>query len=100
MTSFSCLVIGNESLLVGCGEMLLDRGHDIRAVVSEDRDILEWAVAKGLPVIKDIAALEGQFKGGDFDWLFSIANLHLIPDAVLALPARGALNFHDGPLPR
>ncbi|MCF6233933.1 MAG: LLM class flavin-dependent oxidoreductase [Rhodobacteraceae bacterium] len=100
MTLFSCLLIGNESLLVGCGDALLERGHTIQAVVSQDRDILDWAAAKSLPVVRNIAALEGQFKGGDFDWLFSIANLELIPDSVLALPARGALNFHDAPLPR
>ena len=100
MTSFSSLIIGNESLLVGCGDALLDRGHTIRAVVSQDRDILDWAATKNLPVIRNIAALEGQLKRGDFDWLFSIANLELIPDDVLAMPRRGALNFHDGPLPR
>jgi natural product biosynthesis luciferase-like monooxygenase protein len=100
MKPFSCLLIGNESLLVGCGDALLDHGHDIRGIVSKDRDILDWATAKNLPVIGDIAALKGQFKRGDFDWLFSIANLELIPDDVLALPALGALNFHDGPLPR
>ncbi len=100
MTSFSCLLIGNESLLVGCGDALIERGHEIHAVVSRDRDILDWAAVNNLPVVKDIAALEGQFKVGDFDWLFSIANLELIPDQVLALPALGALNFHDGPLPR
>ncbi len=100
MKPFSCLLIGNESLLVGCGDALLDHGHDIRGVVSKDRDILDWALAKSLPVIEDIAALKGQFKGGDFDWLFSIANLEIIPDGVLTLPGMGAINFHDGPLPR
>ena len=33
------------------------------------------------------------------DWLLSIANLRMIPDDVLALPTKGAINFHDGPLP-
>ncbi|WP_367652007.1 MupA/Atu3671 family FMN-dependent luciferase-like monooxygenase, partial [Pseudorhodobacter sp.] len=33
------------------------------------------------------------------DWLLSIANLNVIPDAVLSL-ADQAVNFHDGPLPR
>ena len=100
MTAFSCVLIGNESLLVGCGDGLLERGHDISAVVSQNRDILEWAAAKSLPTLQDIAALEGQFKVGGFDWLFSIANLELIGGDVLALPGRGAINFHDGPLPR
>jgi natural product biosynthesis luciferase-like monooxygenase protein len=100
MTHFSCVVVGNESLLIGCGDALLDRGHDILAVVSQDPGILAWARAKGLTAHTDIMALRRGDHPASFDWLLSIANLSLIPDAVLALPARGAINFHDGPLPR
>ncbi|MDX2484295.1 MAG: LLM class flavin-dependent oxidoreductase [Pseudodonghicola sp.] len=100
MTPFSCVLIGNESLLIGCGEALRERGHEIRAVVSRDPEIRAWASQNDLPLEKTIAALTGRFGQGGFDWLFSIANLAMIPDAVLALPARGAVNFHDGPLPR
>ncbi len=97
MIHFSCVVIGNESLLIGCSDALLERGHEIRAVVSADPDIRTWAASKNLPILDTATDLVG---GEDFDWLFSIANLTLIPDRVLALPARGAINFHDGPLPR
>lgn len=100
MTQFSCVVIGNESLLIGCSETLLDRGHVIRAVVSEDGEIRKWAESRNLPVMDQVSALEDRFAAGGFDWLFSIANLNVIPHAVLALPAQGAINFHDGPLPR
>ncbi len=95
MSHFSCVVIGNESLLIGCAETLLRRGHDIRAVVSTDPVIRAWAADNGLLQHDKAAGLTG-----GFDWLFSIANLTLIPDSVLALAARGAVNFHDGPLPR
>ncbi|WP_146345838.1 MupA/Atu3671 family FMN-dependent luciferase-like monooxygenase [Falsiphaeobacter marinintestinus] len=100
MTQFSCVVIGNESLLIGCSEALLDRGHVIRAVVSRDSDIRKWAEAKNLPVLDRVGALEDRFAQGSFDWLLSIANLAVIPDAVLAMPSKGVINFHDGPLPR
>ncbi|MFC3614316.1 MupA/Atu3671 family FMN-dependent luciferase-like monooxygenase [Lutimaribacter marinistellae] len=98
--SFSCVLIGQESLLVGCGEALLDAGHEIRAVVSPDDEIRSWARAKAIPTSARIADLSAQFAPGGFDWLLSIANLSVIPESVLALPARGAVNFHDGPLPR
>ncbi len=100
MTPFSCVLIGNESLLIGCGEALRDRGHEIRAVVSRDPEIRAWAAGHGLPVEERATALADRFGAGAFDWLLSIANLDVIPDAVLALPAQGAVNFHDGPLPR
>ncbi|KIC10721.1 peptide synthetase [Leisingera sp. ANG-M1] len=94
MTAFTCALIGNESLLIGCAETLLARGHQIRAVVSQDPDIRAWAADK------DLTALDSQHDlQGGFDWLLSIANLTVIPDAVLAQAAKGAVNFHDGPLP-
>ncbi|WP_291727642.1 MupA/Atu3671 family FMN-dependent luciferase-like monooxygenase [Leisingera sp. F5] len=94
MTSFTCALIGNESLLIGCAESLLARGHQIRAVVSQDPDIRSWAAAKGLTELdnqRDLAP--------GFDWLLSIANLSVIPEEVLSRAAKGAVNFHDGPLP-
>ncbi|KIC36723.1 MupA/Atu3671 family FMN-dependent luciferase-like monooxygenase [Leisingera sp. ANG-M7] len=95
MTAFTCALIGNESLLIGCADALLARGHQIRPVVSQDADIRAWAADKGLDILNTPAELNG-----GFDWLLSIANLTVIPDAVLAQAAKGAVNFHDGPLPR
>ena len=96
MTSFSCVVIGNESLLIACADVLLARGHAVRAVVSTDADIVAWAGAQNIPIFDQATDLHGQ----TFDWLFSIANLSVIPQDVLNLPRLGAVNFHDGPLPR
>lgn len=91
---FSCVVIGNESLLIQCAEMALERGNRIDAVVTRNADVQAWAEGRGLAV-KPLDQLE---KG--FDYLLSIANLDIIPQTVLDLPAKGAINFHDGPLPR
>ncbi|MCD9148349.1 MupA/Atu3671 family FMN-dependent luciferase-like monooxygenase [Pseudophaeobacter flagellatus] len=99
MTPFSCVVVGNESLLVGCAEALLDQEHQITAVVSTDRDIRAWAQEKSLVVLDRPAEIADRVPGG-FDWLLSIANLQVIPDPVLALARHGAVNFHDGPLPQ
>ena len=100
MTPFSCVLIGEESLLIACAEALLDRGHAVAAVVTADPAIADWAAARAVPVLARSEDLTARFDTGGFDWILSIANLRLIPDAVLALPARGAVNFHDGPLPR
>ncbi|MCI5097670.1 MAG: LLM class flavin-dependent oxidoreductase [Rhodobacteraceae bacterium] len=96
MSSFSSVLIGNESLLIGCGDALRDRGHSISAVVSQDPEIRNWAEKHGIQLLDRIAQVSDC---AGFDWLFSIANLSIIPDAILALPQRGAINFHDGPLP-
>lgn len=98
MTHLSTVLIGDESLLIGCAGHLLEQGHEIRAVVTRDETIADWAESKGLRVMSRITEITELGQGG-FDWLLSIANLRLIPDDILALPAKGAVNFHDGPLP-
>lgn len=100
MSSFSCVVIGNESLLIQCGEILLARGHRLEAVVTRNGEVRAWALGKALRVEAPGADLADRLRDLSFDWLFSIANLSIIPEAVLAQAGKGAINFHDGPLPR
>ncbi len=99
MSMFRSVIIGNESLAVQCGEMLLEAGHAIAAVVTRNRDVRDWAKSHDLPVHAPGAGLAERLADSPFDWLFSIANLDLIPQAVLDMAAKGAVNFHDGPLP-
>ncbi|TXH93886.1 MAG: peptide synthetase, partial [Pseudorhodobacter sp.] len=96
MSAFTAFLIGNESLTSQCGQVLLDRGHGIAAVVTESAEVARWAKAKGLRVERDWAGIAGI----SADWLLSVANLRVIPGAVLAQARKGAVNFHDGPLPR
>ncbi|NWK95845.1 hypothetical protein DM806_09175 [Sphingobium lactosutens] len=95
---WECVLIGEETLLTECGKILLQRGHHIVAVVSERQSILQWCGTQNIPAFADIQNLDGS-QVGTFDYLFSIANLKILPEPILALPLRGAINFHDGPLP-
>ncbi len=97
--TLSALLIGNESLTAECGNIWLDRGHSIAAVVTRDARVAEWAAGRGLPVLAPGAGLAARCAGLSVDWVLSIANLSLVPDAVLARATRGGVNFHDGPLP-
>ncbi|MBE9636032.1 MupA/Atu3671 family FMN-dependent luciferase-like monooxygenase [Salipiger mangrovisoli] len=99
MAKFSSVVIGNESLLVQCCDKLLAAGHGISAVVTRNPDIGIWAADQGIPVIAPGNGLADRLPQA-FDYLLSISNLDIIPASVLALPSKGAVNFHDGPLPR
>jgi natural product biosynthesis luciferase-like monooxygenase protein len=100
MSKFSTVIIGNESLAIQCAEMLREAGHQVTAIVTRNADIAAWAKNAEVPAISADADLAIELGGLSFDWLLSIANLDLIPDAVLAQPTRGAVNFHDAPLPR
>lgn len=100
MSHYRAVIIGNESLAIQCAEMLREAGHQISAVVTRNADVKSWAEDLALPVYSSDEDLASALKPIDFDWLFSIANLDIIAPSVLALPKRGAVNFHDGPLPR
>ena len=50
MSSFSCVVMGNESLLIECAEQLLRAGDRIGAVVTRNPDIRSWAANHRLRV--------------------------------------------------
>ena len=95
---FRCFLIGADSLLVACGDQLLQRGHEIGGVLTRTARVAAWARSNGIPVhdTKDVEAL----RAAPFDYLFSITHLALLPDEMLALPRKAAINFHDGPLPR
>ncbi|MBK7897607.1 MAG: LLM class flavin-dependent oxidoreductase [Anaerolineaceae bacterium] len=100
-TNFSCYVMGEESLLIQCAEILLERNHEVHGVIATAPAIVHWAAGKNLPVFAaghDLGQRLAQQP--PFDYFFSITNLAIIPDAVLALPQKGAINFHDGPLPK
>ncbi|MEZ3179521.1 amino acid adenylation domain-containing protein [Streptomyces pimonensis] len=97
---FSCVVIGEETLLVECTRLLVGRGHTVAAVVSPSAELLDWAEGEGLPAVRFGPDLAERLAPLRFDYLFSIANLRMLPEEVLALPTHLPVNFHDGPLPR
>ena len=93
-------LIGEESLLIQCGELLLQAGHRVVGVVTADAAIRRWAAGHAIRIAEPDGDWRLALREAPFDWLLSIANLRVVPREVLALPKRGAVNFHDGPLPR
>lgn len=100
MTAFSAVLIGDEALMVECGAQLLSLGHPVKAVVTGNQRIADWAAGHDLQVIAPGSGLATRLDRLTFDWLFNIASLELLSSEVLAMPTQGAVNFHDGPLPR
>jgi natural product biosynthesis luciferase-like monooxygenase protein len=98
--TFSSILVGGESLLIQCADILRARGHSIHAVVTKASPIAAWAEAEGVRVIPLVPGWEAALRAGEVDYLFSVANLELLPSRALGLARRAAVNFHDGPLPR
>lgn len=91
----NALMIGNGSLLIQCAQIWLDRRQEISGIISENAEIREWAARKEIPVFADYSQVDIV----SVDWLFSVANLKMLPASFLKIAKIGALNFHDGPLP-
>ncbi len=99
-SKFRCVMMGAESLLIACAESVLQRGHDICAIVTRNEQIRQWALQRDMRVFARSKELPQALAQTPFEYLFSIGNLSIVPDEVLALPTQYAVNFHDGPLPR
>ena len=100
MTSFDSIIIGDESLTRHCAETLLQEGHRLAALVTDSDDLRNWAEIRNIRVETHGADLAARLDGVSVDWVLSIANLKLLPPEILSLGRKGAVNFHDGPLPK
>lgn len=98
--TFNTLLLGEGTLLILCAQILLRHGHTIEAIVSTSKAIREWAREQEIRCLRRLDGLPAAMDGRTVDYLFSIANLFVVPARILALPRLGAINFHDGPLPR
>lgn len=99
-TSWSSIFLGSDSLLVECARTWLAKGHRISAVVTDSPRIAEWAQQQGLPTVAQEHDLPHVLGDQSIDYLFAITYLKRISTQTLDLGKRGAINFHDGPLPR
>ena len=100
MQAFSSVLMGDQSLIVQCGDVLRENGHPIVAVVTTADPVASWARAGGIPVIRPSTTLMRELVPYSYDWFFSIGNLRRVAGEVYRRARKGSANFHDGPLPR
>lgn len=92
-------VIGDSTIAMHCLLALKATGHEVVACFANSEAFAASARREGirtydpdtpLAILTDIPC----------DWIVSVNNARLISIEVLGHPARGTINFHDGPLPR
>lgn len=97
----NAVFVGDGSLLVQCAQAWRGAGHEVVAVASASEAHLAWAGEQAIPAIRIEPGWEAALAGlPGFDYLFSVANLRMLPPAVLARARKFAINFHDALLPR
>ena len=92
-------IIGETTLAIRCAQALLDRGHDVRGLVTAYEPAAAWARERDIPVVAFRDALPA-LAARPYDYLLSIVNSRILGADILATPTIDAINFHDGPLPR
>lgn len=95
--SAGAVIIGNGSLIIPCVEYLLDNDFKILVVVTSDVDVEGWCCTNKIHVIQesDIQEVEKM----EFDYLFSIVYLNVLPKEIIKKPKKAAINYHDALLP-
>jgi len=98
--SGTAVIVGGTALALQCAQRLVDCGFAVAAVLPLDAAFDRWSDGAGLRRAGSVEELERIARGETVDWLFSVANSLVLPSSLLECCRRGAINFHDGPLPR
>jgi len=94
----TCYLFGSKSLLIQCFQVIQEQGFEVKAVVSDDEAISQWATDNNISVYS-VAQQQQLLSLGAVDYIFSITHLKIIPTNILKLANNTAINFHDGLLP-
>lgn len=95
----TCLLIGQDNLLIHCAALLLERNHEIKWVVTPVASIQSWCDEHHIPWVKAIAMLPKDSKQS-VDYLFSIVNGTILTKNDLNIARKASINYHDSLLPK
>ena len=96
--SSAALIVGEGTLPLVCAKELLERGYRICGVVSPDRRVQAWADAQAIPWALNCDAYSAS-NSEEFDYLLSIVNFAILPEHLVNLARKLAINYHDSLLP-
>lgn len=93
------ILLGEQSLLTQCGELLIAKGFEISVVVSKNSSIQDWCNKNSIQFVQEFSLLKDKYSEHSVDFVMSITNLKMLPEWLIKL-GKQAINFHDGPLPK
>jgi natural product biosynthesis luciferase-like monooxygenase protein len=93
-----CAFIGDESLVAQCADIARRAGLEVVVIATRNGQVRDYAHDNDIPVVDSGGDLPELFAAHRFDVLLSVANLRVLPEALLD-QATTNINFHDGPLP-
>ncbi len=94
----TCIVIGEDNLLIESSELLIHRGYKINAIISSVHSIYLWSQKNNIPYFSSIDEYIAQ-EPVIVDYLFSIVNSTILKKRHLNYVKKAAFNYHDSLLP-
>ncbi|MFC2106993.1 amino acid adenylation domain-containing protein [Bacteroidota bacterium] len=99
--SISTVLIGDGSLLIECAIFLLRKKRfSINGIITSDIKILKWCKKNGIECYFQEARITNILERIDYDYLLSIVNEKIIPEAALSFAKISNINYHDSLLPK
>jgi amino acid adenylation domain-containing protein len=95
----SFCLIGEDSLVIQCGNILLAKNHSIPLIITTTKKVLDWAKKHSIFSLSRVDDLR-DIELSTMDYIFSIVNSQILSTAVIKLARYGAINYHDSPLPK
>ncbi|PJD90594.1 MAG: hypothetical protein CK424_07900 [Legionella sp.] len=95
----SCYLVGEDSLLIQCANILLKKGHRLNAIISPLPEAKNWSNKNGILYYQNLNAfLEAKLPS--VDYIFSIVNSHILSKEIIKLATNSVINYHDSLLPK
>jgi len=96
----SCILIGEDHLLLQCAEILLSKHFLIVVIISYHDQVREWAKKNNISWFQSFVNAEAYLYNKQIDYLFSIVNSKIIPTTLLEKISKLSINYHHSPLPK
>lgn len=95
----TCILVGEDNLLIQCAKYLLENHHKIDCVASPVQSIQAWCENNNISWVASLDALSTKPEKS-VDYLFSIVNSRILKESTLKIARFGAINYHDSLLPK
>lgn len=95
----TCLLIGQDNLLIQCAKFLIERDHHIKWVVTPVQSIQSFCEEHHIPWVSTLNELPSE-KENCVDYLFSIVNGTILTKENLKIARVASINYHDALLPK
>lgn len=95
----SCYLLGEDSLLIQCANILLKYECDVHGVISPLNSVKDWAKINKVVCFDNL----DQFLSSNpstADYIFSIVNNYILTEEVTRIARKGVINYHDSLLPK